>query len=278
MHPVLKYINVGGRKFLDPTQRSVEPIVGTRGLASYSVEIKQVDEDRRRVYAVMSSRSLDRYGEVVEPSAAREFLQRFLDNPVMLKDHDHWTPIGHWEEVKITKDTIEGWAVFAEGNTAADERWALVKGGSVKAFSIGFIVHEWEMREELIDSKKQKVRVFTKIEIIECSSVAVPANPDARVKGELGDAVEKSTLILALCDALKDPAVAKALTEPVLTTIKQALSADPGGPMATLMHDFAELILAAGVHDGERGVTPPPVDPPTKRSAGHAALNYLGVG
>ncbi|MEM9414993.1 MAG: HK97 family phage prohead protease [Planctomycetota bacterium] len=281
-HPVLKYINVKGRQFLDPTQRSIEPVAGTRGLASYGIEIKKVDEERRRVYAVMSSRSLDRYGEIVEPSAAKEFLPRFLDNPVMLKDHDHWSPIGHWEEVKITKDTIEGWAVFAEGNTDAEERWALVKAGSVKAFSIGFIVHEWEMVDEVIDGQKQKVRVFTKIEIIECSSVAVPANPDAHVKGDgiAPDSIEPEALVAALVKALANPAVVKALADAITphqaNTIKQQLSADPGGPMATLMQDFVELLQEAGIHGVEREVTPP--DPPSKRSAGHAALDYLGVG
>ncbi|MEM6503945.1 MAG: HK97 family phage prohead protease [Planctomycetota bacterium] len=273
-HPILKYINVHGRQFLDPTQRTAEPIKGVRGIATFASEIKSIDETKRSVRAVMSSRSIDRYGEIVEPSAAKAMLERFTTNPVMLKDHDHWEPIGHWEDVKIGKDTIEGTAVFAAGNFEADNRWALVKAGSVRAFSIGFIAHEWEMRDESIGGKKERVRVFTEIELIECSSVAVPANPDATVKSDVSGAIDAKALI----EALKDLDVAKAIAEaiePNLTnTIKQALSADPGGPMATLMQDFIELGLANGIH-GDNPGSPNPAPEEKSSGGGHPAIDYL---
>lgn len=174
---MIKYIDPTN-KILNPFDRSVEPAAGDRGWGSFG-EVKTIDKENRRVYAVLSSSAIDRYGEIVDPRGFEPWMKRFMDNPVFLKDHDHQTQIGHWEGMKLTDTTFEGWAVFANTPTA-EEQWVLYRDGHRKAFSVGFLGHKWEMREvKGSDGKMQRVRVFTSQEPIEGSGVAVPANHEA---------------------------------------------------------------------------------------------------
>lgn len=139
---------------------------------------RAVNAENRSVDAVMSTDSLDRYGERIEHSAWKKRLGRFHSSPVLLRDHDHTKPIGHWENVKVGKDGLTGTAVFAS-TPEADERFSLHRDGHVKGFSVGFISHKWSFKFEEVDGQRKDVRVHEDCELVECSSVAVPANADA---------------------------------------------------------------------------------------------------
>jgi HK97 family phage prohead protease len=143
-------------------------------------EVRAVNAERRSVDAVMSTGTLDRYGEVIEPNSFKARLASFLKNPTLLRDHDHTRQIGHWENVTVSDKELAGTAIFAT-TPDADEIWQLHRDGHRKAFSVGFIPHAWEMREVALEQNaaKKRVRVYTECELLECSSVAVPANPDA---------------------------------------------------------------------------------------------------
>jgi hypothetical protein len=54
----------------------------------------------------------------------------------------------------------------------------------MRAFSVGFLVHGWELRrfEDEETGEPYKARVFTDVELIEISAVAVPANREAVAK------------------------------------------------------------------------------------------------
>ena len=270
MDKLLKYLDPE-QKLLNPMRRTIEPAKGDRAFGAFGT-IKKIDVENRRVYAVMSTRSIDRYGEIVEPSAAKEMLERFRSNPVLLKDHDHRTQIGHWDDVRITKDGIEGWAVFAKTD-AAEEQWVLYRDGHRKAFSIGFIVHTWEMQDETIDGQKERVRVFTKIELIECSAVAVPANPEALAKS-LANKTDDSALAGIDLAEVKE-LIRATVQETVRDAIKEQLSADASGPMVPLLQDLVEMAQAAvdhGEHDEAKGGGSATR---SNGSSGHAATDYL---
>lgn len=157
----------------------------TAGTWTRAMEVKRVDAERRAVDAVMSTGVVDRHGEAIEPKAFAALLPEFAKNPVLLADHDHTKQIGHWENVKVTDGGLEGTAVFAE-TALAEEHWALYAGGHRKAFSVGFLVHESKQENRTVDGVSRRVRVFTKVELLECSSVAIPANREALVVMALG--------------------------------------------------------------------------------------------
>ena len=150
------------------------------GMLNGQLRVKAVDAERRAVSAVLSTGSVDRYGEIIEPKAFEKRLPRFAENPVLLADHDHTRQIGHWENVRVTARGLEGDAIFAE-TELAEEHFQLYAGGHRKAFSVGFIAHDAKTENREVDGQTRKVRVFTDVELVECSSVAIPANTEALV-------------------------------------------------------------------------------------------------
>lgn len=166
-------------RVLNPLDRRIEPTAGDKAIGAIG-QVKRVDVDRRAVSAIMSSGALDRHGEIIDPEAYREHLPLFMTNPVLLADHDHTRQIGHWENVRITGRGLEGEAIFAR-TPEAESIFALYRDGHRRAFSVGVLIHEYEMREMRLGEQVERVRVFTKVELVECSAVAVPANPEALV-------------------------------------------------------------------------------------------------
>lgn len=165
-------------RFLDPRTREVEPSKGDLGAVGMAV--KAINEQERSIEFVCSTGNVDRYEEIIDPSAFKELLPVFETNPVFLAGHQHSsftgepTVIGHWRDLKITSDGLVGKAHFAN-TPLAETYWQLYIENHMRAVSVGFITHEWEMRE----INKNKIRVFTKVELIEISAVAVPANREA---------------------------------------------------------------------------------------------------
>lgn len=125
---------------------------------------------------VLSDGTVDRYGDVVEPSGWD--LRNFKRNPIALFGHDSRSPIGTWSNIRV-----EGGKLLARLNLAAkgtsariDELISLVEQGVLRAVSVGF--HAIEM-EPLDKSKPYGPQRYTKQELLETSLVAVPANPAA---------------------------------------------------------------------------------------------------
>lgn len=285
---------VPGTKILDSRFRELEPEVDALGFAQLCV--RKIDEESRTFEAVVSTGDIDRYGEMVDPKGFnRETIKAFMANPVLLAGHRHigWngepTIIGHWLSIKR-----EGNEIIAVGKMAttalAETYWQLLKGGSLRAFSIGFMVREWEMREVGQGDDKHSVRVFTKIELLEISAVAVPANRGALLKAAgFGDLFKRSgddaegeapaggeeayrklaSLIVEQLD----------ISGAVRDAIKEQLNGDPDGPMARL---FAEVLEAAGCEglsrdyfdDDDLGDNATPTKGADKVSAGGAAAFF----
>jgi len=90
---------------LDPTQRDREPQRGQLGVVRAFVQPGSIDEERRTMRFVCSTKNLDRYGEIVEPRAFEKWLPTFMQNPVFIAAHVYTTPngepttIGHWTDL-----------------------------------------------------------------------------------------------------------------------------------------------------------------------------------
>ncbi|MGA2092747.1 MAG: HK97 family phage prohead protease [Sedimentisphaerales bacterium] len=161
----------------------------TKGTETYrefqSLFVKSIDEANRRIKAIVSDASLDRYDEVILPEAFRETLATYLANPVVISSHQHRIDTGHSSVVGktvsalITEDGLNVVIEFAE-TELGNEFWYLYKNKYQCAFSVGFI--PLESKTDKIGDKS--VVVFTKVELLEISCVAVPANRNALSKSK----------------------------------------------------------------------------------------------
>lgn len=248
-------------RILDPRDTSLVPEAGALGFARGVV--RQVNEAERTVELVISSGEVDRYGEIVDPKAFdAETVNGFMANPVMLAGHRHIgfngepTIVGHWLSIKREGNLTVGVAKLAT-TPLAQTYWQLILDGSLRACSIGFIVREWEMREVGAGKEKLRVRVFTKIELVEISLVAVPANREALLKAAgfeaLAAAGDENH------DTTTDAGAIKTLCASV-DELKTALSAEAGTELHALIEHAAERVACAvlrGLRAGGVSEEPP---------------------
>ena len=145
-------------------------------------EIKSIDEKEFTMTAAISTDTIDRSREVLDPEGVD--LTNYKKNPVVLWAHDYSKlPIGKALWVKRDGKTILSKMKFASTDFA-QEVFQLYKEGILKAFSVGFIPKQTEYAkydpdEDQEKSKKKPRATYKKWELLEYSAVPVPANPDA---------------------------------------------------------------------------------------------------
>lgn len=145
-------------------------------------EVKSIDEQNHIVRAVVSSDSVDRYGDIVLPDAFKSTVDAYLKHPVLLSSHSYYSltdQIGRAKAVHINANNVEvDFEYFVgKGNPEADWGWELAKKG-VAGWSIGFMANKYENIMDA-DNKFATGRKFTDIELLEISQVLIPANRDA---------------------------------------------------------------------------------------------------
>lgn len=224
--------------FLDPSQRELAPQKRDQG-ASYMM-VRSVDRTKRTVTAAVSTPNVDRYEEIVEPKAFKLWLPTFMANPVFCAGHQYVglsgepTVIGSWQSMDVTDKELVGTAQFAN-TPLADQYLSLFAENHMRAFSVGWITHEWEMREfDMGEGIKKRIRVFTEVELIEVSAVAIPANRQSLVRAASAGVPAGTGLIDY--DQLADKVLAK-LSPGLAKAIKEQLNTDPGGHLCTLIQD-----------------------------------------
>jgi len=140
---------------------------------AYSLlEIKELDDDTRRITGLATTPSPDRAGDIVLPEGA----QFKLPLP-LLYQHDSRQPIGNVIEAKVTKKGIEIVAEIAKDvHEDIDRAWKYIRAGLVRGLSIGFrgidveqIPNSWGV-------------IFEKWEWLELSAVTIPANSEATIQ------------------------------------------------------------------------------------------------
>jgi HK97 family phage prohead protease len=127
---------------------------------------------------IMSDAKADRMGDVIEADGWQ--LQNFKAHPIALFNHDPNQVIGTWTDVKVQDKQLRGRLEFAEQGTSAlvDTVRALHSQGILRAVSVGFRPIESKPLDADADKYFGPFR-FLKSELLECSLVAVPANPRA---------------------------------------------------------------------------------------------------
>lgn len=147
------------------------------------------DAAKRSARFVMTSQSVDRYGDVVVTSGLDT--TEFEKNPMAFLFHDSrsWS-VGVWanieKQLRGRPPRMEGDVVLHPPGGPVQEidqaAWMIEHGG-MRAASIGFLP-DWEQVELILDEANNPTGglQFNKAEMIECSLVGIPANPQALAK------------------------------------------------------------------------------------------------
>lgn len=152
----------------------------------FTPEIKIFEEEEKTIVAKISCHDIDADGDLVYAGGCD--VSRYQKNPVIMFAHDYSKePIGKATELRITQDGVEAKIKFAD-TSRANDMWSLVKGGFLRAHSVGFIT-----RKELINGTKECKefcatkglvigkeckRVITDWLLLEDSLVPIPSNPE----------------------------------------------------------------------------------------------------
>jgi HK97 family phage prohead protease len=162
----------------------------TRGFID-GCEVRSIDEDARTAtFVAATENGVDTYvgREHIKMSGMK--LDRYRRNPVILDTHDRYSAgavIGK-AVVKVVNRQLEAVVTFAE-TPRAEEVWQLVKGGFLRALSVGFMPGE---TQRLAEGEKTKLgdrqidgpAIIRKTsELYEISVVPVPADADALRRG-----------------------------------------------------------------------------------------------
>lgn len=123
---------------------------------------------------ILSDATPDRYDDIIMTSGWE--LENFNKNPIALFAHQGSFPVGSWKDVRIEDNALRGTLVLAKEGTSPriDEIRKLVDADILRAVSVGFQPLEYEERKG-----DTYGIVYTKSELVECSLVSVPANPNA---------------------------------------------------------------------------------------------------
>jgi len=198
---------------LDPMQRHVEPSPGAIGHCRAFA--KTINEAERTIEFVCSTGEIDRYGERVLPSAFKGSLDSFMLNPAFPFGHSYdlspggeLPTVGHWKSVRVTDEALIGTAYFKPWGLG-ETCWRDYLEGNLTSVSVAFLTRTWEMRSEGEGDTQKRIRVFTDVDLLEISSVLIPANPSARIRAASAEAFNGQSKDL---QAMIDSAVSRSIT------------------------------------------------------------------
>lgn len=139
------------------------------------VEYRTIASDKTKgLDFVLSDATPDRYDDIILTSGWK--LDNFNNNPIALFAHQGSFPVGSWKNVRVEENALRGTLVLAKEGTSdrIDEIRKLVDADILRAVSVGFTPISYEERKG-----DTYGLVYTEQELVECSLVAVPANPNA---------------------------------------------------------------------------------------------------
>jgi len=129
------------------------------------------ENDELLIRGMASTNDTDRVGDIIESAAwTKGGLNNYLNNPVILFNHDYNQPIGRAVELSTGDNGLQLKAMIAKSAGHVRE---LIKEGVLGAFSVGFRVKDAEYLKE---SDGYRIK---DAELLEISVVTVPANQAA---------------------------------------------------------------------------------------------------
>ena len=143
-------------------------------------------DTERSIICYASTNSCDRHGEMIIPTAWTEKgLENYRKNPVILLNHDyHSLPIGKSLWQKKDENGLKFKIQFADTDLGR-ELYYLYNNSYMNSFSVGFRpvkVYDNESKPKYKDNNGNVPHtVYEECELLELSSVTVPANADANM-------------------------------------------------------------------------------------------------
>lgn len=148
------------------------------GLGSVA-EICDINRKKKTVTFIASTGSQDRMGDIIEQDGWN--LKNYRKNPVHLFAHNSTgLPIGTGLPIRVEGDRLIQTVTYkpVAGFDLPQVVFELVDAGVLRGISVGFLPIEFSFIEGGTG------RRFTKIELLETSTVPIPANPEALVAGK----------------------------------------------------------------------------------------------
>lgn len=133
--------------------------------------------DGQRTTAVVSDSTTDRMGDRVDPDGW--MLDNYRKNPVVLWSHSYEIlPVGKCESIAVVDGKLVATTRW-EDHPQAQQIAKLYATGTLSSFSVGFKPHAYK---PIKNASGDVTGIhFTRVELLEYSAVAVPANPSATV-------------------------------------------------------------------------------------------------
>ena len=124
----------------------------------------------RQVYARITDATLDRDGDIIEPSGCMH--SNFDLNPVVLAEHDKVKLIGK-ATIEVKPDSVFAIIEFAP-SALGDHYCMMAKKGFINAISIGYRTY----KSEKLNGTRWRVLSW---DLTEISLVSIPCNPNALI-------------------------------------------------------------------------------------------------
>ncbi len=200
---------------------NMESITRTVSLSRgyYEDEDEMYEEKENNIWSfVVSTPEVDRYGTIIIPSGID--FTAYMNNPIVLAQHDATRfPVGRCLGLYMNGENLEA-TVQVECITEEGKALnALIEAGYVKAVSVGIIPVESE--EQTIDGNK--VKVFTKSELVEFSIVSVPANRGALIKRTFSETLSQFIQRYKEETRMLTPEIEQKLKDELLPAVKEAI-------------------------------------------------------
>jgi len=141
--------------------------------------VKKIDDEEGVIDLLipMSTGSIDRHGESIDPKGWKKHLKAFKKRAILLSSHNYGSlqnQVGELLDIQVTEEGLLARPKYYinQGNPEADWGYFLATKGKA-AYSVGFIPIKW------VDAKEEPKRTYTEQELVEISQVTVPSNRDA---------------------------------------------------------------------------------------------------
>ncbi len=135
--------------------------------------IKKISEDADyiTIRGMASTKDTDRVGDIMDPDCwTKGGLDNYMNNPIILFNHDYNRPIGRGTDVKVTKNGLELTAKISKADRYISK---LIQDGVLSTFSVGFKVREADHMKETGGLRIKDAELY------EVSVVSIPANQAA---------------------------------------------------------------------------------------------------
>jgi len=140
----------------------------------FQAEIKEVEIKKWsiKIKWFASTPDVDRYNDIVNPKAFKDSIDWYMENPIILLQHNSDKPIWKTIEAKITSNGLN---ITVELTNDIDNVFKNIQDWILRWFSIWFIPKKWEYKMEW----DKEIREITQLDLIEVSVVSTPANANS---------------------------------------------------------------------------------------------------